>query len=371
MIYPPPDRAEIRDLFNSPRSGDRAEADVYQALARMAAQDPEWRVLWSVAVPGGAHGREIDFLAAHPTLGVVLFEVKSIPYLPPGSPGSQWTTVTGGATGREAPDRQLAAQASALKSWLRNTMGFRVLPRILQVLVLAGTSTADLKAAGGSVTTGAIIPGYGTVSDIVVDQIKHAYLVPREAVDSLLPLAGYLLTDQATRPGHLGIGGCVRSIVEQDFCSRVIPMLIPQAGCRAPAERIGAMALEPVIQPKPKSKVAFIVAAALVALGAALWWEKKLSAPAMNPPVPAVGKPQPAPKQPAAEKPRPNPTTPPTSPKPVATKPAQAPEGARIADPSGAGRECYRQEFPGIIEGEQVKLTRTLCRDSSGRMVIQ
>jgi hypothetical protein len=224
-IYPPPGHEDVIALFGSALAGDVAEAAVYRICRDWVEANPSWSVLWSVAVPGGAQGREIDFIAVHPRLGVAVFEVKAPPLIPT---ATGWKVATGSSRRRyrrERPERQVQAATNALKHWWQS-VGKRPPPRIAQFLVLLGTPAEALvrREAIGCLSPGCRIRLRRRGRDFLLLQRRKAYVVPRDLVGALPAVVEGVLRDAVSARRDNG--------AERGFFELAVPWLVPQAGAR-------------------------------------------------------------------------------------------------------------------------------------------
>jgi hypothetical protein len=377
-IYPELTHETVRRLHVSRRDGDKAEARVYSLLHDRFHFSAEWAVLWSVPVPGGAQGREIDFIVAHQNLGMALIEVKS-PALVPRERG--WVHVRSDSEpsyGKEAPDRQLEQATSHLKQWLQRIRpDLRYLPRMVQIVVLPNTVHADLMkpATRNTLAIGTRL----VLADKCVElfQRRKTYICVAEDLEILPDVVRHILEE--AQGGH---GKCH---VEETLFREVIPQLAHQAGARA------------IIVGVPIKRIIAAVAAAAVAAVLGLWVFRgaalvvppqavtepsKIAAPLPPTPLP----PAPAETGPPATERKAEPAGPPhtkhgkkdrrhqAAPAPAlqsrpasmsSSMPAQ-PEPMAVFDANG--RECTERRFPGSIGGETVQLVEKMCR-INGQMV--
>lgn len=287
-------------------------------------------------MPGGAQGREIDFMVVHRSLGAAFIEVKAPPLVPR---GHKWVSPTDGAAyDRDAPEYQLLQATNEFKNWLKNCSPRGTpLPRIARFVALMGTKEDELKANSNSLNVGCCLPPPARVAHVY--QKKQAYLCCGDVIDLLPDMIVQALSDEMKNND--------KSRVEESFFGMVVPQLAAQAGMRTIEND------NPVGHPLDAS---FVVAVArrgrapwrliLVLASVALFlsWQAvhSLSSPSKTPLTPK--KIVAVPEQKVA-KPSPDKTAAPS---------------VRAIDEKG--RECVERRFPGTIDGMPVQLTEKLCK---------
>lgn len=336
MIYPDRSHPAVNRLLSSSRSGDQAEAAVYRALEARLGHEEGWAVLWSVPVPGGAQGREIDFIVAHRSLGAAFIEVKAPPLVPS---GHKWVSpVDGTAYGRDAPDYQLQQATNEFKNWLKNcaTSG-TPLPRIARFVALMGTKEDELKANSSALNVGCRLPSPARVTDVY--QKKQAYLCCGDVIDLLPDMIVQALSDEMKNND--------KSRVEESFFGMVVPQLAAQAGMRTiendnPVSH--PLDAPVVVTVARRRRTPWRLALALAVVALFLSWQAvhSLSSPSKIPLVPkkAVAVPEQKVAKPSPDK--------------------AATPSVRATDEKG--RECVERRFPGTIDGMPVQLTEKLCK---------
>ena len=173
-MYPKRSNVHVAEMLESPRSGMKAEAQVYGSLEKVFAHDSNVACLWSLAIPDSP--RELDFLVVHKELGIATIEVKAIPLIPTLDGWMQFNPSTGEAwdSHRQEPDRQLGAATSAVKKWwAMESRGQWKNPRNIKVLVLAGTDVKDLPKDSGLACADTLWRQKAGTYIICCDEIEH------------------------------------------------------------------------------------------------------------------------------------------------------------------------------------------------------
>jgi len=146
-MYPSRTNIDVRALLASKRTGKRAEASVYETLARKYETDQNVNCFWSYAISSGE--KEHDFLVVHKQLGFAVIEVKGIPLIT--AEDGSWCTFDP-ATGvickdkpyESNPVKQAGAAVNAIKSWWKKeTNSDCKPPRAARIIVLAGVKQSD------------------------------------------------------------------------------------------------------------------------------------------------------------------------------------------------------------------------------------
>ncbi len=181
-MYPNRRNVHVAEMLASPRSGMKAEAQVYDSLEKTFGHDSNVACLWSLAIPDSP--RELDFLVVNKVLGIAAIEVKAIPLIPTLDGWVQFNPATGETwdNHRQEPDRQLGAATSAVKKWWAvESHGSWKNPRNIKILVLAGTEVKDIPKDSGL-----------ACADTLWRQKAGTYIICRDEIGHL----PYLLLDR-------------------------------------------------------------------------------------------------------------------------------------------------------------------------------
>lgn len=181
-MFPKRSNVHVAEMLASPRSGMKAEAQVYESLEKVFGHDANVSCLWSLAIPDSP--RELDFLVVHKELGMAAIEVKAIPLIPRQDGWMLFNPKTKEMwdSDRQEPDRQLGAATSAIKKWWKmESRGKRKNPRNIQILVLAGIDVMDLPKDSGL-----------ACADTLWRQKVGTYIICRDEIEHL----PYLLLDR-------------------------------------------------------------------------------------------------------------------------------------------------------------------------------